>query len=157
MEPIAEVEVVGPKEYAGNIMALCNEYRGTLKSMDYLDENRVVWKYELPFGEIIIDFYDRLKSATKGYATMNYEFKRYQASDLVKMDIRINNDKVEALSWIVHKEKVYYLGREVTEKLKTLIPRHLFTIPIQAGIGTKIIARETIPAMRKDVIAKCYG
>jgi GTP-binding protein LepA len=157
LEPIAEVEIVGPKEYAGNIMALCNEYRGTLKSMDYLDENRVVWKYELPFGEIIIDFYDRLKSATKGYATMNYEFKRYQEADLVKMDIWINNEKVEALSWIVHTDKAYYLGREVTEKLKTLIPKHLFTIPIQAGIGTKIIARETIPAMRKDVIAKCYG
>ncbi|MCX6823346.1 MAG: hypothetical protein NTX91_05170 [candidate division SR1 bacterium] len=157
LEPIAEVEVVGPKEYAGNIMALCNEYRGTLKSMDYLDENRVVRKYELPFGEIIIDFYDRLKSATKGYATMNYEFKRYQNADLVKMDIRINNEKVEALSRIVHKDKSYYLAREVTEKLKTLIPKHLFTIPIQAGIGTKIIARETIPAMRKDVISKCYG
>ena len=157
LEPIAEVEIVGPKEYAGNIMALSNEYRGSLKSMDYLDENRVVWKYELPFGEIIIDFYDRLKSATKGYATMNYEFKRYQEADLVKMDIWINNEKVEALSWIVHKDKVYYLGREVTEKLKTLIPKHLFTIPVQAGVGTKIIARETIPAMRKDVIAKCYG
>ena len=157
LEPIAEVEVVGPKEYAGNIMALCNEYRGTLKSMDYLDENRVVRKYELPFGEIIIDFYDRLKSATKWYATMNYEFKRYQSADLVKMDIRINNEKVEALSRIVHKDKAYYLAREVTEKLKTLIPKHLFTIPIQAGIGTKIIARETIPAMRKDVISKCYG
>lgn len=157
LEPIAEVEVVGPKEYAGNIMALCNEYRGSLKSMDYLDENRVVWKYELPFGEIIIDFYDRLKSATKWYATMNYEFKRYQAADLVKIDIWINNEKVEALSWIVHKDKAYYLGREVTEKLKTLIPKHLFVIPIQAGIGTKIIARENIPAMRKDVIAKCYG
>ena len=157
LEPIAEVEVVGPKEYAGNIMALCNEYRGTLKSMDYLDENRVVWKYELPFGEIIIDFYDRLKSATKGYATMNYEFKRYQRADLVKMDIWINNEKVEALSWIVHRDKMLYLGREVTEKLKTLIPRHLFVIPIQAGVGTKIIAREDIPAMRKDVIAKCYG
>ncbi len=157
LEPIAEVEIVWPKEYAGNIMALCNEYRGSLKSMDYLDENRVVRKYELPFWEIIIDFYDRLKSATKWYATMNYEFKRYQKADLVKMDIWINNEKVEALSWIVHTDKVYYLGREVTEKLKTLIPRHLFVIPIQAGIGTKIIARENIPAMRKDVIAKCYG
>lgn len=157
LEPIAEVEVVWPKEYAGNIMALCNEYRWSLKSMDYLDENRVVRKYELPFWEIIIDFYDRLKSATKWYATMNYEFKRYQKADLVKMDIWINNEKVEALSWIVHTDKVYYLGREVTEKLKTLIPKHLFVIPIQAGIGTKIIARETIPAMRKDVIAKCYG
>lgn len=157
LEPIAEVEVVWPKDYAGNIMALCNEYRWSLKSMDYLDENRVVRKYELPFGEIIIDFYDRLKSATKWYATMNYEFKKYQAADLVKMDIRINNEKVEALSWIVHKDKVYYLWREVTEKLKTLIPKHLFVIPIQAGVGTKIIARENIPAMRKDVIAKCYG
>ncbi|MFA5748345.1 MAG: EF-Tu/IF-2/RF-3 family GTPase [Candidatus Absconditabacterales bacterium] len=156
-EPIANVEIVGPQEYAGNIMALCQDYRGKLEKMDYLDNDRVVWYYTMPMGEILIDFYDKLKSCTKGYATMNYEFKKYQKADLIKLDIFINNEKVEALSWVVHKDKSYYLGREVVEKLKNLIPRHMFTIPIQAGIGTKIIARETIPAMRKDVIAKCYG
>lgn len=156
-EPIAAVEIVGPEEYAGNIMSLCQEYRGRLINMEYLDQTRVIWHYELPMGEIIIDFYDRLKSATKGYATMNYEFKNYQQADLVKMDIYINNEKVEALSWVIHKDNAYHLGREVVEKLKTLIPKHLFVIPLQAGIGTKIIARETIWAMRKDVIAKCYG
>ena len=156
-EPIAEVEIVGPKDYAGNIMSLAQEYRGNLKSMEYLDETRVVRHYDLPMGEIIIDFYDRLKSATKGYATMNYDFKCYEPSDLVKLDIFINNEKVEALTRIVHRDKAYYLGREAVEKLKTLIPKQLFAIPIQAGLGTKIIARETISAMRKDVIAKCYG
>lgn len=134
LEPIAQVEIIGPQEYAGNIMALCQEYRGNLKKMDYIDETRVVWYYELPMGEIIIDFYDRLKSATKGYATMNYEFKNYTAADLVKLDIWINNEKVEALSRVVHKDKAYYLGKEVVEKLKILIPKHLFIIPIQAGI-----------------------
>jgi len=125
--------------------------------MDYIDETRVVWHYELPMGEIIIDFYDRLKSLTKWYATMNYEFKGYEPADLIKLDIWINNEKVEALSWVVHNDKAYYLARDAVEKLKTLIPKHLFVIPIQAGIGTKMIARETISAMRKDVIAKCYG
>lgn len=156
-EPIASVEVVWPQEYAGNIMALCQEYRGRLINMDYIDETRVVRHYELPMGEIIIDFYDRLKSATKGYATMNYEFKKYQAADLTKLDVYINNEKVEALSWVIHRDKSYYLGKEVVEKLKTLIPKHLFPIPIQAGIGNKMIARENISAMKKDVLAKCYG
>ena len=156
-EPVAAVEVVGPEEYAGNIMALCQEYRGKLTNMEYIDETRVVRHYELPMGEIIIDFYDRLKSATKGYATMNYEFKKYQPADLVKLDVYINNEKVEALSWVIHKDKSYYLGKEVVEKLKTLIPKHLFVIPLQAGIGTKMIARENIAAMKKDVLAKCYG
>ena len=108
-------------------------------------------------GEIIIDFYDRLKSATKGYATMNYEFKWYQADNLVKLDIFINNEKVEALTWVVHYDKAYYLGRDAVEKLKTLIPKHLFAIPLQAGLGNKIIARENISAIKKDVLAKCYG
>ena len=156
-EPVAAVEVVGPESYAGNIMALCQEYRGRLINMEYIDETRVVRHYELPMGEIIIDFYDRLKSATKGYATMNYEFKKYQPADLVKLDVYINNEKVEALSRVVHKDKSYYLGKEVVEKLKTLIPKHLFVIPLQVGIGSKMIARENIAAMRKDVIAKCYG
>jgi GTP-binding protein LepA len=111
----------------------------------------------LPMGEIIIDFYDRLKSATKWYATMNYEFKWYEQSDLVKLDIFINNERVEALTWVVHRDKAYYLWRDAVEKLKTLIPRQLFAIPIQAWLWTKIIARETISAMKKDVLAKCYG
>lgn len=156
-EPIAEVEIVWPKDYAGNIMALAQEYRGNLKSMEYLDETRVVRHYHLPMGEIIIDFYDRLKSATKGYATMNYDFKGYEPADLVKLDMFINNEKVEALTRVVHRDKAYYLGRDAVEKLKTLIPKQLFPIPIQAGLGTKIIARETISAMKKDVLAKCYG
>ena len=156
-EPIAAVEVVWPQEYAGNIMALCQEYRGRLISMDYIDETRVVRHYELPMGEIIIDFYDRLKSATKGYATMNYEFKKYQQADLIKLDVYINNEKVEALSRVIHRDKAYYLGKEVVEKLKTLIPKHMFAIPLQAGIGNKMIARENISAMKKDVLAKCYG
>ena len=156
-EPIAAVEVVWPQEYAGNIMALCQEYRGRLINMDYIDETRVVRHYELPMGEIIIDFYDRLKSATKGYATMNYEFKKYQQADLIKLDVYINNEKVEALSRVIHRDKAYYLGKEVVEKLKTLIPKHMFAIPLQAGIGNKMIARENISAMKKDVLAKCYG
>ncbi len=156
-EPIANVEIVWPQEFAGNVMQLCQEYRGKLKHMDYIDSTRVVWHYELPMGEMIIDFYDRLKSATKGYATMNYEFKNYQKADLVKLDIFINNEKVEALSWVVHKDNSYYKGRDAVERLKELIPKHLFAIPIQAGIGTKMIARETISAMKKDVLAKCYG
>ncbi|MFA6255789.1 MAG: GTP-binding protein [Candidatus Absconditabacterales bacterium] len=156
-EPIAAVEVVGPHEYAGNIMALCQEYRGKLINMDYIDETRVVRHYELPMGEIIIDFYDRLKSATKGYATMNYEFKKYQPADLIKLDVYINNEKVEALSRVIHRDKAYYLGKEVVEKLKTLIPKHMFAIPLQAGIGNKMIARENISTMKKDVLAKCYG
>jgi len=155
-EPIASVEVVWPQEYAGNIMSLCQEYRWRLLNMDYIDETRVVRHYELPMGEIIIDFYDRLKSATKWYATMNYEFKKYHPAELVKLDVYINNEKVEALSRVIHKDKSYYLGKEVVEKLKTLIPKHLFAIPLQAGIGNKMIARENISAMKKDVLAKCY-
>lgn len=156
-EPIAEVEIVWPKDFAWNIMSLCQEYRWNLKSMEYLDETRVVWHYHLPMGEIIIDFYDRLKSTTKWYATMNYEFKWYEPADLVKLDIFINNEKVEALTRVVHKDKAYYLGRDAVQKLKTLIPKQLFAIPIQAGLWTKMIARETISAMKKDVLAKCYG
>ena len=157
MEPIADVEVVWPSDYSGNIMELCQEYRGELKSMEYLDETRVVWKYQMPLGEIIIDFYDQLKSRTKGYATMNYEFRSYKESDLVKLSLFINNELVEAFSMVVHESKSYTTGRSVVEKLKELIPKHLFSIPLQAGIGNKIIARETIPALKKDVLAKCYG
>ncbi len=156
-EPIAEVEVVGPKEYAGAIMKLVQEYRGSLWSMEYLDETRVLWRYEMPMGEMIVDFYDRLKSATKWYATLNYEFKKYQLADMVTLDILINGEIVEAFSLIVHESKAYTIGADICERLKDLIPKHLFAIPIQAAIGTKVIARETISAQRKDVIAKCYG
>lgn len=155
-EPIVEVEIVGPEEFSGNIMTLAQEYRGEMKGMEYLDAQRVVWKYNMPMGEIVIDFYDRLKSATKGYATMNYEFKYYQKADLVRLDVWINKERVEAFSLISHKDKAYSVGRVLVEKLKTLIPKHMFAIPIQAGIGMKMIARETISAIRKDVTAKCY-
>lgn len=154
---MAQVEVVGPEEYSGNIMDLCQEYRGMMNKMERLDHTRIIRHYLMPMGEVIVDFYDRLKSATKGYATMNYEFKEYQESDLVKMDIFLNNDLIEAFAMVIHTSKAYEKGREIVEKLKELIPKHLFSIPIQAGIGNKMIARETISALKKDVISKCYG
>ena len=156
-EPYAEVEIVGPKDFSGNIMELSQDHRGELKNMEYIDDTRVLWRYQIPLGEIIIDFYDQLKSRTKGYATMNYEFSRYAASDLVKVDIFINGEQIEAFSMICHKDKAYGQGKQIVEKLKELIPKHLFAIPLQAGIGSKMIARETISAMSKDVLAKCYG
>jgi GTP-binding protein LepA len=157
LEPMVDVEIVWPEEYSGNIMWLAQEYRGRLVGMEYLDEIRVVRKYVLPMWELIVDFYDRLKSATRGYATMNYEFKWYEKNDLVRLDILINGEKIEAFSLIVHDDKAYYTWRHLVEKLKELIPRHLFSIPLQAWIGTKMIARENIPAIKKDVLAKCYG
>lgn len=132
LEPIVRVEVVGPEERSGNIMTLCQEYRGLMKGMEYLDAQRVVRTYEMPMGEIIVDFYDRLKSATKGYATMNYEFASYRSDDLVRLDIYINGEIVEAFSLIVHQEKSYTTGKDIVEKLKDLIPKHLFAIPLQA-------------------------
>ena len=156
-EPIVEVEIVGPEEFSGNIMTLAQEYRGKMTGMEYLDERRVVWKYLLPMGEIVVDFYDRLKSTTKWYATMNYEFKTYERNDLVRLDMLINHEKVEAFSLVVHKDKAHMVGRELVKKLKDLIPKHMFAIPLQAWVWSKMIARETISAMRKDVIAKCYG
>jgi GTP-binding protein LepA len=157
MEPMAMVEIVGPEEYSGNIMNLSQDYRGRLHSMEAIDTTRMLWKYLMPMGEFLIDFYDKLKSATKGYATMNYEFMRYEASELARLDIFVHGDVVEAFSQVVHKDKAYTKGHEITTKLKDLIPRQMFAIPIQAGIGTKMIARETISAMKKDVLAKCYG
>lgn len=156
-EPFADVEVVWPKDYSGNIMALAQEYRWEMRAMEYIDETRVLWRYRMPLGELIIDFYDKLKSSTKWYATMNYEFAQYICSDLVKLDIFINNELLEAFSMIVHKDKAYPMWRDTVEKLKDLIPKQMFAIPIQAGIWSKMIARETISAMRKDVLAKCYG
>ena len=145
------------KEYVGSIMTLCQERRGTYISMEYMEETRALLKYELPLNEIIYDFFDALKSRSRGYASFDYEMKGYQRSDLVKLDILINREGVDALSFIVHSSSAYERGRKICEKLKTEIPRHLFEIPIQAAIGSKIIARETVKAVRKDVLAKCYG
>ena len=156
-EPIVGASIMTPKEFVGSIMDLCQERRGTYIDMKYLDETRVTLEYELPLNEIIYDFFDALKSRTRGYASFDYELKGYSRSDLVKLDILLNGDTVDALSFIVHKEKAYARGRRIAEKLKESIPRQLFEIPIQAAIGSKIIARETVRAMRKDVLAKCYG
>lgn len=156
LEPYAEVELVWPKDFSWNIMELAQEYRWEMKSMEYIDETRLLWRYEMPLWEIIIDFYDRLKSSTKGYATMNYEFKHYKLSDLLRLDFFINNERIGAFSMVVHKDNAYNTWKDIVEKLKELIPRHLFPIPLQAWVGAKIIARETIPAMKKDVLAKCY-
>ena len=156
-EPFVEAEILTPKDFVGNIMEICQNRRGIYKDMKYLDENRVTLVYELPLNEIIYDFFDTLKSKTKGYASFDYELKEYRRSDLVKLDIYVNGESVDALSFIVHKDSAYDRGKKMIEKLKTVIPRHLFTIPLQAVVGGKIIARETISAMRKDVLAKCYG
>ena len=156
-EPFVQAEIMTPKEYVGNIMEICQNRRGVYVDMKYLDESRVTLIYELPLNEIIYDFFDSLKSKTKGYASFDYEFKEYRRSELVKLDIWVNGESVDALSFIVHKDSSYDRGKKMVEKLKTVIPRQLFSIPIQAVIGGKIIARETISAMRKDVLAKCYG
>ena len=156
-EPMVQAEILTPKEFVGNIMEICQNRRGIYVDMKYLDENRVTLIYELPLNEIIYDFFDQLKSRTKGYASFDYEFKEYKRSDLVKLDIHVNGEVVDALSFIVHKDNSYERGRKMVEKLKQVIPRQLFVIPIQAVIGGKVIARETISALRKDVLAKCYG
>ena len=156
-EPIMKAEIMIPKEFVGNVMDVCQNRRGTYLDMKYLDENRVTVEYDLPLNEIIYDFFDTIKSKTKGYASVDYEFKEYRKADLIRLDLYINNEQVDALSFIVHKDSAYSRGRKMAEKLKTVIPRQLFEIPIQAVVGGKIIARETISAMRKDVLAKCYG
>ncbi len=156
-EPIVNVTIMTPTEYVGNIMELCQERRGIYLGMEYMEETRAMLKYEMPLNEIIYDFFDALKSRTKGYASLDYELKGYKESDLVKMDIKMNNEVVDALSFIIHAEKAYSRGRRMAEKLKDTIPRQMFEIPIQACIGNKIIARETVKAFRKDVLAKCYG
>lgn len=156
-EPFVTANILTPKDYVGNIMELCQRRRGIYIDMKYLDENRVTLIYEMPLNEIIYDFFDNIKSKTKGYASLDYEFKEYKKSNLVKLDIYINGEKVDALSFIVHKDSSYERGKKMVEKLKTVIPRKLFKIPIQAAIGGQVIARETISAMRKDVLAKCYG
>ena len=156
-EPIVKAEIYTPKEYVGNLMQVCQDRRGVYIDMKYLDENRVTLIYDMPLNEIIYDFFDNLKSKTKGYASFDYEFKEYRRSELVRLDIHVNNEPVDALSFIVFKDSAYNRGRKMVEKLKTVIPRQLFIIPLQAVVGGKIIARETISAMRKDVLAKCYG
>ncbi len=156
-EPFVTAEILTPKDFVGNIMEICQNRRGIYVDMKYLDENRVTLIYEMPLNEIIYDFFDQLKSRTKGYASFDYEFKEYRRSELVKLDIHVNGEPVDALSFIVHKDNSYERGKKMVEKLKTVIPRQLFIIPIQAVIGGKVIARETISALRKDVLAKCYG
>ena len=156
-EPIVTADIFTPKEYVGNIMEICQNRRGTFIDMKYLDENRVTLIYDMPLNEIIYDFFDSLKSRTKGYASFDYDFKEYRKSNLVKLDIHVNGEPVDALSFIVCKENAYERGKKMVEKLKEVIPRHLFAIPLQAVVGGTIIARETISAMRKDVLAKCYG
>ena len=156
-EPFVEAEILTPKEFVGNIMEICQNRRGIYVDMKYLDESRVTLIYELPLNKIISDFFDKLKSKTKGYASFDYELKEYRPSSLVKLDILVNGENVDALSFIVHRDSAYDRGKKMIEKLKEVIPRQLFTIPLQAAIGGKIIARETISAMRKDVLAKCYG
>ncbi len=156
-EPIVSAEIMVTRDFVGPIMELCQERRGRYLSMEYMEETRALLKYELPLNEIIYDFFDALKSRSRGYASFDYEMKGYEKSELVKLDILINREEVDALSFIVHAESAYERGRRMCERLKEEIPRHLFEIPIQAAIGSKIIARETVKAMRKDVLAKCYG
>ena len=156
-EPMVKADIMIPKEYVGSIMELCQERRGKMIHMEYITETRVQLHYEMPLNEVIYDFFDALKSKTRGYGSLDYEFIRYERSNVVKMDILLNKDLVDAFSMIVHESKAYARGRFVCEKLKTIIPMHQFEVPIQAAIGQKVIARETVKAYRKDVIAKCYG
>lgn len=156
-EPFVSVSIITPQEFVGNIMPLCQDLRGEYKDMQYLDTRLVELKYEMPLNEIVYSFFDTLKARTKGYASLDYEFSSYHPSDLVKVDMLLNGDGVDALSFIAHKDKAYGRARSLCEKLKENIPRQLFEIPVQAAIGGKIIARETVKALRKDVLAKCYG
>ena len=156
-EPIVKANIIVPNEYVGNIMDLCQNRRGDMIHMDYLDPKRVVLHYELPLNEVIYDFFDALKSKTRGYGSLDYEFLEYRQSELVKLDVLLNKEMIDAFSMIVHKTKAESRGRIICERLREAIPRQMFVIPIQAAIGSKVIARETISAMRKDVLAKCYG
>ena len=156
-EPMVNAEIMVTTEFIGAIMDLCQERRGQYLGMDYMEETRALLKYKLPLNEIIYDFFDALKSRSRGYASLDYELCGYERSELVKLDILVNKEEVDALSFIVHADTAYERGRKMCEKLKDEIPRQLFEIPIQAAVGSKIIARETVRAMRKDVLAKCYG
>ena len=156
-EPSVKADIMIPNEYVGSIMELCQDRRGKLLHMEYITPTRVQLHYEMPLNEVIYDFFDALKSKTRGYGSLDYEFVRYEKSNVVKMDVLLNKDLVDAFSMIVHESKAYARGRFVCEKLKEIIPMHQFEVPIQAAIGQKVIARETVKAFRKDVIAKCYG
>lgn len=156
-EPYLAVKIIVPPDYVGAVMDLTTEHRGVFKDMRYLSENTVEMHYSMPLSELIMDYFDQLKSRTKGYASLDYEFESYQESNLVRLSILIAGDEVDALSFIVDKSKAYQKGKALAEKLKTIIPRQLFEVPIQASIGTRIIARTTVSARRKDVLAKCYG
>jgi GTP-binding protein LepA len=156
-EPVVKVRIVCPAEYIGNVQKLAHDRRGIFKHMSYLDTERVEIDYELPLAEIVLDFYDRLKSGTRGFAAMDYEFLEYRADDLVRLDILLNGDPVDAFSVIIHRDKAYEYGRSLCTRLKELIPRQQFEVILQAAIGQKVIARETVKALRKNVTAKCYG
>jgi GTP-binding protein LepA len=156
-EPYVLGTIIVPEEFIGTIMVMARERRGVQTKMEYLNPKTVLLQYELPFGEIVLDFYDQLKSSTKGYASFDYEFLDFRTSNLAKLDILLNGELVDALSVIVHKDKAYYQGRELAKKLKEKIPRQMFEVAIQAAIGSKVIARESVKALRKNVLAKCYG
>ncbi|WP_054956685.1 translation elongation factor 4 [Paenibacillus dakarensis] len=156
-EPFVKAAIIVPNDYVGAIMELCQNKRGEFVNMEYLDTTRVTITYEIPLSEIVYDFFDQLKSSTKGYASFDYELSGYRTSNLVKMDILLNGEQVDALSFIVHRDRAFHRGRSICEKLRGLIPRQMFEVPIQASVGTKIVARETVKAMRKNVLAKCYG
>ena len=156
-EPFVKASIMVPNDYVGAVMELCQKKRGIFLNMEYIDDTRVNITYDIPLSEIVFDFFDQLKSNTKGYASFDYELTGYKDSNLVKMDILLNGEQVDALSFIVHREFAYQRGKVIVEKLKKLIPKQQFEIPIQAAIGNKIISRETIKAMRKNVLAKCYG
>jgi len=156
-EPWMDIYIFTPTRYIGTIMDLVTTRRGTFKEMKYIEAERVLLNYQIPLAELITDFYDQLKSRTQGYASLDYSFGGYQEADLVKLDILVNSVPVDALSLILHREKAYVQGRQLVEKLRRLIPRQLFEVPIQAAIGSRVIARETVKAVRKDVLAKCYG
>jgi GTP-binding protein LepA len=156
-EPFVKARIMAPAEYIGGIMNLGQERRGEYKGMTWIDTARVEFNFDFPLGEIVLDFYDKLKSISRGYASLDYEMAGFRASPLVRLDMLINGDPIDAFSVIIHRDKAYEWGRKIAEKLKELIPRQLFAVSIQAAIGTKVIARESISPMRKDVLAKCYG
>jgi GTP-binding protein LepA len=156
-EPVIQASIHLPQEFLGGILALCEEKRGTQKEIRYLGPRRAVLVYELPLNEIVVDFYDRLKSASRGYASMDYELAGYRPAELVKLDVRINGDIVDAMSLIVHRDRAYHRGRDLVQKMRELIPRQLFEVVIQAAIGSRVISRESVKPLRKNVTAKCYG
>ncbi|HXN82528.1 MAG TPA: elongation factor 4, partial [Myxococcales bacterium] len=157
LEPMMTAHIYVPNEYVGAVLKLCQDRRGTQKDIKYIGTKRVQITYEIPLAEVVFDFFDKLKSITRGYASLDYEPKGYMESDLVKLDILINGELVDALSTIVHKDRAYYRGKAVCEKLKEEIPKQMYEVAIQAAIGSKVISRETVKAMRKNVLAKCYG